>query len=59
MVEVLEFIMGVAIVVLFVLASWGFILHTRDEQALWEDRRDYNKMKKEVEKNDSPTDCNS
>ena len=53
MVEVLEFIMGVAIVVLFVLASWGFILMKRDEQILWQDRKDYNKMKKEVEKNDS------
>jgi len=53
MVEVLEFIMGVAIVVFFVLVSWGFILMKRDEQILWQDRKDYNKMKKEVEKNDS------
>ena len=53
MVEVLEFIMGVAIVVFFVLVSWGFILMKRDEHILWQDRKDYNKMKEEVEKNDS------
>jgi len=49
----LDFIVGAVSIVIFVVLSWGIILHTRDEQALWEDRRDYNKMKKEVEKNDS------
>ena len=53
MAEVLEFIVGLAIVVLFVTVSWGFILMKRDEQILWQDRKDYNKMKEEVEKNDS------
>jgi hypothetical protein len=53
MAEVLDFIIGLVCIVIFVALSWGMILHTRDEQALWEDRRDYNKMKKEVEKNDS------
>ena len=49
----LDFIVGAVSIVIFVVLSWGIILHTRDEQALWEDRRDYNKMKKEVEKNDT------
>ena len=52
----LDFILGVGFIIVFVILSWGIILQTRDEQALWEDRRDYNKMNKsihEVEKNDS------
>ena len=49
----LDFIIGLVCIVIFVALSWGIILQTRDEQALWEDRRDYNKMKEEVEKNDS------
>ncbi len=53
MAEVLDFILGLGFIIVFVLVSWGMILHTRDEQALWEDRRDYNKMKEEIEKNDS------
>lgn len=56
MAEVLDFILGVGFIIVFVILSWGIILQTRDEQALWEDRRDYNKMNKsihEVEKNDS------
>ena len=59
MAEVIDFVLAAGFILVFVLVSWGIILQTRDEQALWEDRRDYNKMKKEVEKNDSPTDCNS
>ena len=53
MAEVLDFILGLGFIIVFVLVSWGMILHTRDEQFEWEARRDYNKMKKEVEKNDS------
>lgn len=53
MAEVLDFILAVVFVVFFVMVSWGFILMKRDEQVLWQDRKDYNKMKKEVEKNDS------
>ena len=52
----LDFIIGLVFITIFITISWGMILHTRDEQALWEDRRDYNKMNKsihEVEKNDS------
>lgn len=53
MAEVLDFILGLGFIIVFVIVSWGMILHTRDEQFEWEARRDYNKMKKEVEKNDS------
>ena len=53
MAEVLDFIFGLGFIIVFVLVSWGMILHTRDEQFEWEARRDYNKMKEEVEKNDS------
>ena len=53
MAEVLDFILAVVFVVFFVMVSWGFILMKRDEQVLWQDRKDYNKMKEEVEKNDS------
>ena len=53
MAEVLDFIFGLGFIIVFVIVSWGMILHTRDEQFEWEARRDYNKMKKEVEKNDS------
>ena len=53
MAEVLDFILAVGFIVVFVLFSWGIILQNRDEQELWEARRDYNKMKREVEKNDS------
>ena len=53
MAEVLDFIIGIVCIVIFVALSWGMILHTRDEQILWEARKNYDKMKKEVEKNDS------
>jgi len=53
MAEVLDFILAVGFIVVFVLFSWGIILQNRDEQELWEARKDYNKMKREVEKNDS------
>lgn len=53
MAEVLDFILGIVFIVVFVLISWGMILHTRDEQILWEARKNYDKMKEEVEKNDS------
>ena len=53
MAEVLDFILGVGFIIAFVLFSWGIILQTRDEQDEYEARRDYNKMKREVEKNDS------
>jgi predicted negative regulator of RcsB-dependent stress response len=32
---------------------WGLWRRTQDEQALWEARKDYKRMRKEVEKNDS------
>ncbi len=53
MAEVLDFIIGIVCIVIFVALSWGMILHTRDEQILWEARKNYDKMKEEVEKNDS------
>jgi hypothetical protein len=53
MAEVLDFILGLGVIIVFVAVSWGIILQTRDEQYEWEARRDYDKMKKEVEKNDS------
>ena len=53
MAEVLDFILGLGVIIVFVTVSWGIILQTRDEQYEWEARRDYDKMKKEVEKNDS------
>ena len=53
MAEVLDFILGIVFIVVFVMVSWGMILHTRDEQELWEARKSYDKMKEEVEKNDS------
>ena len=53
MAEVLGFILGLGVIIVFVAVSWGIILQTRDEQYEWEARRDYDKMKKEVEKNDS------
>ena len=53
MAEVLDFILGLGFIIVFVAVSWGIILQTRDEQYEWEARRDYDKMKKEVEKNDS------
>ena len=53
MAEVLDFILGLGFVIVFVVVSWGIIIHTRDEQYEYEARRDYDKMKKEVEKNDS------
>jgi hypothetical protein len=53
MAEVLDFILGLGFIIVFVAVSWGIILQTRDEQCEWEARRDYDKMKKEVEKNDS------
>ena len=52
----LDFLFGLVFITIFIAISWGSILYVRDEQALWEDRRDYNKMNKsihEVEKNDS------
>ena len=52
----LDFLFGLVFITIFITISWGSILYVRDEQALWEDRRDYNKMNKsihEVEKNDS------
>ena len=53
MAEVIDFVLAVGFVVVFVSVSWGFILQTRDEQTLWEARKNYNKMKEEIEKNDS------
>ncbi len=53
MAEVIDFVLGIGFILVFVLVSWGIILQTRDEQYEWEARRDYNKMKREVEKNDS------
>jgi len=57
MAEVIDFVLAVVFVLVFVLVSWGIILQTRDEQILWEARKNYDKMKKEVEKDDSSTDC--
>jgi len=49
----LDFIVALIAIIFFVALSWGIILQTRDEQALWEDRKSYNKMKKFIEENDS------
>jgi hydrogenase maturation factor len=53
MAEVLDFILGIGFIIVFVLVSWGIMIQTMDEQCEYEARRDYDKMKKEVEKNDS------
>lgn len=53
MTEVIDFVLAVGFILVFVLVSWGIILQTRDEQTLWEARKNYDKMREEVEKNDS------
>jgi hypothetical protein len=53
MAEVIDFVLAVGFILVFVLVSWGIILQARDEQELWEDRKNYDKMREEVEKNDS------
>jgi hydrogenase maturation factor len=53
MAEVLDFILGIGFIIVFVLVSWGIMIQTMDEQCEYEARRDYDKMKREVEKNDS------
>ena len=62
MAEVLDFILGLGVIIVFVAVSWGIILQTRDEQYEWEARRDYDKMKDEIEKgkkNDSSRERNT
>jgi hypothetical protein len=44
MMEVLDFLGGLILVALFIAISWSIILHNKNE---------YDKMNKEVEKNDS------
>jgi hypothetical protein len=53
MAEVLDFILGIGFIIVFVLVSWGIMIQTMDEQCEYEARRDYDKMKREVEKYDS------
>ena len=49
----IDIIIGIAFCIVFGLVATGIVLQTRDEQYEYEARRDYDKMKKEVEKNDS------
>ena len=47
---IIDFITAVLFIVLFVGISWGAILRYKDKQAEWQDRKEYNAMKKNIEK---------
>ena len=47
----MEFFVSFIFLTMFVAVSWGAILTFRDKQAEWEDRKEYNAMKKSIEKN--------
>ena len=49
----IDFIIGIAFCMVFGLVATGIVLQVRDEQQLWEARKDHTRMQKEVEKNDS------
>jgi hypothetical protein len=49
----IDFIIGIAFCIVFGLVATGIVLQNRDEQQLWEARKDYTRMQKEVEKNES------
>lgn len=49
----LEFILTTIVLVFVIAVVWGILLQANDEQKLWEDRRDYTRMKKFIEENDS------
>jgi len=53
----LDIIIGILILALFTTGLWGAYLTVQDKQRAYEDRKNYHKMKREVEKNDSSTDC--
>tara|TARA_B110000037_G_scaffold201592_1_gene243065 strand:+ start:224 stop:421 length:198 start_codon:yes stop_codon:yes gene_type:complete len=48
--NIIDFITAVLFIVLFVGISWGAILRYKDKQAEWQDRKEYNAMKKNIEK---------
>ena len=47
---ILEFLSALLVCTLFVVISWGIILRTMDEQKEFDARQDYNKMKKDLKK---------
>lgn len=49
----LEFILNTIVLVFVIFVVWGILVQNQDEQKLWEDRRDYTRMKKFIEENDS------
>lgn len=49
----LETIASIIILVFCGLALWGMILQANDEQIEWQARKDYDRMKKFIEENDS------
>tara|TARA_B110000902_G_scaffold233574_1_gene277465 strand:+ start:213 stop:377 length:165 start_codon:yes stop_codon:yes gene_type:complete len=49
----IDFIIGIAFCIVFGLVATGIVLQNRDEQQLWEAKKDYTRMQKEVEKNES------
>ena len=49
----IDIIIAIAFCIVFGLVATGIVLQTRDEQHLWEARKDYTRMQKEVEKNES------
>ena len=49
----IDFISTAAFLAFFSFLCWGVWRNTQDEQEVWEARKNYDKMKKEVEKNDS------
>ena len=48
--DIVDFIAAVLFIVLFVGTFWGAALRYRDKQAAWEARRDYEAMRKSIEK---------
>ena len=52
----IDIIIAIAFCIVFGIVATGIVLQTRDEQHLWEARRDYDKMNdnlKEADRNDS------
>jgi len=49
----LDIIIGIIVIVLFTAGLWGAYLMVQDKQNDYEDRINYDKMKSEVDKNDS------
>lgn len=48
--NIVDFIAAVLFIVLFVGTFWGAVMRYRDKQAEWQDRKEYEAMKKNIEK---------